>query len=56
MKIFKTILWTSLFWILVIAGLWIASIFYPQEASTVIHKNVKKVIIETSTIEQAIEN
>lgn len=56
MKIFKTILWTSLFWILVIVGLWVASIFFPQEASTIIHPNVKHVIIELSSIDQAIEN
>ena len=46
MKIFKTILWTSLFWLLVIAGLWIASLFFPQEASIVIPAKVKNVIIE----------
>lgn len=56
MKVFKTILWTSLFWILVIAGLWVASIFYPQEAKTVIHQNVKNAIIENANIECAIAN
>ena len=56
MKVFKTILWTSLFWILVIAGLWVASIFYPQEAKTVIHQNVKNAIIENANTECAIAN
>ena len=56
MKIFKTFLWTSLFWILVIAGLWIASIFFPHEASTVIHQNVKNAIIENANIECAVDN
>ena len=56
MKIFKTILWTTLFWLLVIAGLYWASFFFPQEASIVIPTNVKRIIIENASIEQAIEN
>ena len=55
MKIFKTILWTSLFWLLVIAGLWIASLFFPYEATIVIPAKVKSVIIADAKIE-AIDN
>lgn len=56
MKIFKTILWTSLFWLLVIAGLWIASLFFPQEASIVIPAKVKNIIIENVGHEYCINN
>ena len=56
MKIFKTILWTSLFWILVIVGLWVASLFFPQEATIIIPEKVKSVIIENANIECAIAN
>jgi len=56
MKIFKTILWTSFFWILVIIGLWVASIFYPYYASIVIHPNVKHAIIELWYIDEARAN
>ena len=56
MKIFKTILWTSLFWLLVIAGLWIASLFFPQEASIVIPAKVKNVIIENISHEFCIND
>ena len=55
MKIFKTILWTSLFWIIVIAGLWVASLFFPHEASIIIPWKVKTVIIEAAGIE-ALDN
>ncbi len=55
MKVFKTILWTSLFWILVIAGLWVASLFFPYEATIIIPAKVKSVIIEDAKIE-AIDN
>ena len=33
MKIFKTLFFTTLFWILVVLGLWIASFFYPNHAA-----------------------
>ena len=32
MKIFKTLFFTTLFWMLVVLGLWIASFFYPKHA------------------------
>ena len=56
MKISKTILWTSLFWIFVICGLWIASLFFPQEATIVIPQKVKSVIIEEADIKLHLEN
>lgn len=55
MKIFKTILWTSLFWIIVIVGLWVSSLFFPYEATIVIPAKVKSVIIADAKIE-AIDN
>lgn len=55
MKIFKTILWTSFFWILVIVWLWVASLFFPYEATIVIPAKVKSVIIADAKIE-AIDN
>ena len=55
-KIFKTVLWTSLFWILVIVGLWVASLFFPQEATIIIPEKVKSVIIQNSGIEIAVTN
>ena len=33
MKIFKTLFFTTLFWMLVVLGLWIASFFYPNHAA-----------------------
>jgi hypothetical protein len=33
MKIFKTLFFTTLFWMLVVLGLWIASFFYPKHAA-----------------------
>ena len=33
MKIFKTLFFTTLFWTLVVLGLWIASFFYPNHAA-----------------------
>ena len=33
MKIFKTLFFTTLFWMLVVLGLWIASFFYPDHAA-----------------------
>jgi len=55
MKIFKTILWTSFFWIIVIVGLWVSSLFFPYEATIVIPAKVKSVIIADAKIE-AIDN
>lgn len=55
MTIFKTILWTSLFWIIVIVGLWVSSLFFPYEATIVIPAKVKSVIIADAKIE-AIDN
>ena len=55
MTIFKTILWTSLFWIIVIVGLWVSSLFFPYEATIVIPAKVKNVIIADAKIE-AIDN
>ena len=51
MTIFKTILWTSLFWIIVIVGLWVSSLFFPYEATIIIPAKVKSVIIEDAKIE-----
>ena len=56
MKIFKTILWTSFFWILVIIWLWVASLFFPNEASTVIPNKVKSIIIENAAIQLNADN
>ena len=33
MRIFKTLFFTTLFWTLVVLGLWIASFFYPNHAA-----------------------
>ena len=33
MKTFKTLFFTTLFWMLVVLGLWIASFFYPNHAA-----------------------
>ena len=33
MKIFKTLFFTTLFWMLVVLGLWIASFFYPNHVA-----------------------
>lgn len=56
MKIFKTILWTSFFWILVIVWLRVASLFFPSEASTVIPSKVKSIIIKNAAIELSTDN
>ncbi|MDO4714155.1 MAG: hypothetical protein Q4B28_06000 [bacterium] len=36
MKIFKTILWTTLFWMLALGGLWIASFYEAQVSNAII--------------------
>lgn len=50
MKIFKTILWTTLFWILVIIWLWVAGYFYPNQAISVIPNKIKDVVIEQAKV------
>ena len=37
MKIFKTLFFTTLFWMLVVLGLWIASFFYPKHAGQLLN-------------------
>jgi hypothetical protein len=51
MTIFKTILWTTLFWLLVFFWLWVSSLFFPNEATIIIPQKVKNVIIEWAEIQ-----
>ena len=51
MTIFKTILWTTLFWLLVFFWLWVSSLFFPNEATIIIPQKVKNVIIEWAEVQ-----
>ena len=51
MTIFKTILWTTLFWLLVFFWLWVSSLFFPNEATIIIPQKVKNVIIEWAELQ-----
>ena len=55
MTIFKTILWTTLFWLLVFFWLWVSSLFFPNEATIIIPQKVKNVIIEWAEVQNCAE-